>query len=201
MKFVYNHKPIAKQRHRSTRTGHTYDPQHAQKMETKKDSVAQMFENGFKSLKNESLMLSATICREMPKSWSKAKKNALKGKPCDKKPDLDNYLKYYSDVLNTVAYDDDSQIASITACKIWDDKNLVTLNLTPIGGDMIVEHAKTIHKEISMADLEAMVKKAHRLGITGRNLVNIFSQEDSEGKHIYFECEALKPHGGSNGDV
>lgn len=200
MKFVFNHKPIAKQRHRTTRVGHTYDPQHTQKMAIKMESIAQMFENDVKSLKNQSLMLSATICREMPKSWSKGKKKAFIGQPCEKKPDLDNYLKFYSDVLNTIAYDDDSQIASITACKIWDEKNQVTLTLTPLGGDMIVEHAKTIQKEISMADLESMIKKAHRLGMTGRNLVNIFAQEDREGKHIYFECEALKPHIGIHGE-
>ena len=38
---------------------------------------------------------------------------------CDKKPDIDNIIKSIQDGLNGVAYDDDCQVVSITANKIY----------------------------------------------------------------------------------
>jgi hypothetical protein len=57
---------------------------------------------------------------------------------------------------------------------------------------MITEHAKTINAEITAADLEYMVKKANKIGKQGREIVRVYMQEDAEGRHVYFECEALK---------
>lgn len=57
---------------------------------------------------------------------------------------------------------------------------------------MINEHAITFKGEITIEELGYMVKKANRIGKSGRDLVRVFIQEDEEGKHVYFEVEALK---------
>jgi hypothetical protein len=36
-----------------------------------------------------------------------------------------------------------------------------------------------------------MVKKANRLGLQKRQISNVFTQDDAEGHHIYFETEPL----------
>lgn len=57
---------------------------------------------------------------------------------------------------------------------------------------MINEHALTAKKDLSIEDLNYMVRKANKLGRSNREIVRVFVQEDDEGKHYYFECEALK---------
>lgn len=57
---------------------------------------------------------------------------------------------------------------------------------------MLNEHAITYNDKISMKDLEYLVKKANRLGLSGRDLVHVYQQEDSEGIHVYFEVTGLK---------
>ena len=57
---------------------------------------------------------------------------------------------------------------------------------------MINEHAKTIRFEISVEDLSYMVKKANKLGISGRSISRVYCEEDDEGKHYYFEVQAPK---------
>ncbi|NGX36893.1 MAG: hypothetical protein K1000chlam2_00038 [Chlamydiae bacterium] len=59
---------------------------------------------------------------------------------------------------------------------------------------MINEHAKTLVGEITMADLDYLIKKANRLGKSHRKITRIYQQEDDEGRHIYFEVESLKQH-------
>lgn len=57
----------------------------------------------------------------MPQSYSKKRTEAcLSGleRPC-KKPDLDNIIKAMMDGMNEVIYDDDVQIVSITATKLY----------------------------------------------------------------------------------
>ena len=58
---------------------------------------------------------------------------------------------------------------------------------------MITEHALTVKEEMTASQLEYLVKKANKLGKLGRDVVRVYSQEDGEGKHIYFECEGIKP--------
>lgn len=56
---------------------------------------------------------------------------------------------------------------------------------------MLNEHAITYSEKISMKDLEYLVKKANRLGNSGREIVRVYQQEDSEGHHVYFEVTGL----------
>lgn len=56
---------------------------------------------------------------------------------------------------------------------------------------MVNEHALTIKEKMTREELTYMIKKANRLGLQKRQILNVFSQDDSEGHHIYFETDAL----------
>ena len=63
--------------------------------------------------------LDITFYIEMPKSWSKKKREAMYMKPHQSKPDLDNLVKAFCDAL----YDDDAGVYSIQCAKYWSDEN------------------------------------------------------------------------------
>ena len=55
---------------------------------------------------------------EVPRSWPKARREcAAKGEPVCARPDLDNIVKRVLDALNGIAFNDDCQVAAITAVK------------------------------------------------------------------------------------
>jgi len=189
MRLILEEKPQAKARHRLSKRGYAYDPQSVKKESDKWAFKSQMAEKGFKRLPKQSLLTTLTFGIQRPRSCRDGAANALH---CLSVPDVDNCIKYYFDVLNGIAYEDDSHITHVWAEKIYTEKAGVEINITPMGGEMIQEHAKTIKGEITLSDLEYMVMKAHRIGLSGRNLVRVYAQEDGEGKHIYFECQALK---------
>lgn len=56
---------------------------------------------------------------------------------------------------------------------------------------MLNEHAVTYVEKISMDKLEYLVKKANRLGKSGREIVRVYQQEDADGFHVYFEVTGL----------
>ena len=53
----------------------------------------------------------------MPKSWSKKKRDLMRGKPHQETPDLDNLLKAVNDAL----LEQDKIIYQISATKLWSD--------------------------------------------------------------------------------
>lgn len=192
MQFVIPGKPIAKARHKSRRTPFgiaTYDPQKASKDNVGKYIKLKMREKGLQSLQDRPLHLDLRIGTQKPKRLAKAPQNALYAIT---KPDLDNYLKFYSDAMNNIAYHDDNLIASISASKFYTDDPFVQITLSTIEDTMINEHAKTLQDHPTIDDLEYMIKKANKLGKAGRDILRVFVQNDSEGKHIYFETEPLQ---------
>lgn len=193
MRLILNEAPIAKKRPRFSKNG-TYDAQSRDKRGLKWVFASQMRQNGFLKLSNEAIQMEVLCYCSIPESFSKHRKIALNGGPVTTKPDLDNYLKFYLDVLNGIAYDDDNLVSSIYAEKRYSDKPRIEININPYGGTMINEHALTVKCEIKVEDLDYMVKKANRLGRLSREVVRVYSQEDNEGKHIYFEVEG--PRGG-----
>jgi len=76
--------------------------------------------------------LSVDITFYMPftKSTSKTKINSGLHIPHTKRPDLDNLLKFYLDLLNGIVYFDDSLIAKLVAQKVYstDPKTVIILN-------------------------------------------------------------------------
>jgi len=65
--------------------------------------------------------LSITFHLPIPKSWSKAKQKAAQDGELAPvtRPDIDNYIKSVMDALNGVAYEDDSQVVTLTAAKLY----------------------------------------------------------------------------------
>lgn len=56
---------------------------------------------------------------QIPKSWSKKKKNEHIGKFCNNNADIDNYCKAILDSLNGKYYIDDKQIVMLRARMFW----------------------------------------------------------------------------------
>ena len=61
----------------------------------------------------------------MPKSWSKKRKDQMRGKGNVSKPDADNIVKAIFDGLNGIAYKDDCQITNFSISKKWADENYI----------------------------------------------------------------------------
>ena len=55
---------------------------------------------------------------QIPKSWSKKKKEEHIGKPHLPRPDLDNYIKAWNDSV----FEEDSVVWKFKASKLWTDK-------------------------------------------------------------------------------
>ena len=56
---------------------------------------------------------------QMPKSWSKKKKELHNGNPHKQRPDLDNYIKAWCDSV----FEEDSVVWRFKASKRWTDKH------------------------------------------------------------------------------
>lgn len=66
---------------------------------------------------------------QIPKSWSKKKKEEKEGKHCDNNADLDNYVKATLDSLEGKYYNNDKQIAMIRARKYWSNDGRIEFKM------------------------------------------------------------------------
>ena len=55
----------------------------------------------------------------IPKSWSTKKRIAAIGKPHSSRPDVDNLIKFVSDALNEILWDDDAIIYQVRGTKTY----------------------------------------------------------------------------------
>lgn len=196
MRFIIETDPIAKARHRTKLMGRrviTYDPQSQEKYRAKYLVKRFMKDNDFKSIDSGPISMCLMNYVKIPDSLSSKQKKALEGTPCDKRPDIDNYFKFWADVLNEISYGDDRQITSMWSDKVYSSNPRIEIYLNKIyvGNCMINEHALTLNGEIKSEELKYMVQKANRLGMQNRQILNVFTLEDAEGKHVYFETEPL----------
>jgi hypothetical protein len=51
---------------------------------------------------------------------------------------------------------------------------------------MLHEHAITYKDKITLRDLDYLVKKANKLGRSGKEIVHINEESDLEGTHVYY---------------
>ncbi len=56
---------------------------------------------------------------------------------------------------------------------------------------MLHEHALTYKDRLLVVDLEYLVKKANKLGLSGREVIYISEEKDIEGTHIYYHVTGL----------
>lgn len=138
------------------------------------------------------IMFKMTAHMPKPKSWSKKRSNEAEGMPHITKPDSSNILKMYEDILNGIAYKDDSQIFLCLCEKYYSDKPKVEIQIISMGDVMVDEHVKTINTPIDITELDYIVKKANSLGESGRRIHKVYSKEDNQGKHIFFEVQSMK---------
>ncbi len=130
--FTIPGEPKSKLRHRTTKTGFTYNPQ--QNVE---------YENWVKQcyyIEHKQKMLTGQIKATVeayftiPKSTSKKKRKLMieeKIRPT-KKPDTDNIAKIVLDSLNTLAFDDDKQIVDLRVLKFYSEEPRVEVTLEPV---------------------------------------------------------------------
>ncbi len=57
---------------------------------------------------------------------------------------------------------------------------------------MLHEHAVTYQDRLSVADLDYMIKKANKLGKSGRDVLRVHEESDAEGVHVYFDVTGLR---------
>lgn len=137
-RIFVNHKPIAKKRHR---TGNlrgrtvTYDPQSHDKINTKFVLSDMLRQEGLLEPLEGPINIKLVSYDLYPKSWSKKAIKTNQATGCWKttKPDVDNYVKFYLDVLNGIAYKDDAQIVKILAEKKYSDKQGIEIKITKPG--------------------------------------------------------------------
>lgn len=115
--------PKAKARPRKGRYGF-YTPKDTKDAETE---IAWHVRKAFPEPLEGAVSVSLVFQVPMPKSWSNKKKEAMLGKPHIQRPDLDNFIKLWSDACNEILYNDDSQIYQIVATKVWAEKGGIHL--------------------------------------------------------------------------
>lgn len=57
---------------------------------------------------------------------------------------------------------------------------------------MIKEHAILYNKDLTPEKLSYLIDKANKLGLLNRKIHSVSQETDSEGKHIFFECDDME---------
>lgn len=88
------------------------------------------------------LKVTATIAP--PQSWPNWKREAALANRIEPttKPDLDNIVKLVKDALNKVAWQDDAQVTSIDACKVYGSCEGLRIDIYRRVGFMTAQNAK-----------------------------------------------------------
>ena len=120
IKFTISGKPKALKRHRPSARGGYYDPS----SKDKKDVLLQIAAYKPKKLLEGDIELLFVFYFPRPKSHYRTGKRSHVRKAKapvyhSVKPDIDNLIKFYSDLFSKNFYKDDSQICSIQAIKAY----------------------------------------------------------------------------------
>lgn len=121
--------PVGKMR--AGRKGrNSYDPQQALKEGYKWQVRSQYREEPL----GQPVVIDAIFMMPIPKSTSKVKQRAMLNGTYHHtvKPDVDNILKFYLDVLNNLVVKDDNQVVEVRARKIYSSKPGVHLRIIPV---------------------------------------------------------------------
>jgi len=127
--YTLSGKPIPLARPRLGKT-HTYDSQAKLKEASSWEIMAQRPKPFL--LTKRPLQMVVTFNMGMPKAWSRIKQDHFVSKPCLTRPDVDNLLKYLLDVCNGLLFEDDSQVTSVHAKKIYSFVPSTTFQLIEI---------------------------------------------------------------------
>lgn len=126
--------PLAQQRPRfSPKSGTVFDPQSKAKKVLNTVFASQMHENGLLMLPDGALQLELCAYSPPPVSWPQGRLKCAEDMYKLTKPDLDNNIKAYLDILNGIAYSDDRFIARLICEKRYSFNPRVQINITQIG--------------------------------------------------------------------
>ncbi len=178
---------IPQQRPRFSKKGHVYNPQRNEKQEIQYGIKQQCINKRILKPVTGILMCKMTFYIKIPRY---ANTDALKteiGDYCIKRPDLDNYIKFYLDCMNEIVYEDDAQIAHLLCKKVYSDKPRVNIKIYSLENNMTTEHAITIKNDVTLSDLEYLIKKANRIGKLDKDILRIFIESDEDGQHVYYD--------------
>ena len=114
-------KAISKSRPRFTKQGYTYTDKKTFNHEKTVRILGKAVMKG-DSPNEGQLELDIAFVFEMPKSWSLKKRAEKLGTPHCVRPDIDNLIKIV-DALNNVVWEDDCQVARLTAMKMWGEEH------------------------------------------------------------------------------
>jgi Holliday junction resolvase RusA-like endonuclease len=117
---------IAQKRHRYAR-GFVYDPS----SKDKKIAIQQIKEQFTGKPYTDALKIKFVFHIKRPKAHFRTGKYSDELKKTapvyhTKRPDVDNFVKFYMDCMNKVVYLDDSQVIELRATKEYDDKESYT---------------------------------------------------------------------------
>lgn len=122
IKLTIPGKPMGKQRHRTTKSGHTFTPQKTVNYETR---IQEAFRAEYPDHVpfTGRVWMSLDIYCPIPVSTSNRKRAQMLENDIlpTKKPDIDNVIKLVADALNGIAYADDKQIVGLEANKWYSD--------------------------------------------------------------------------------
>jgi Holliday junction resolvase RusA-like endonuclease len=137
IELILEGKPIAKKRPRFARIGKgikTYDIQREDKSKLRMNIRHQLFDKRLFEKFTKPLKLEMVFESSPADSWSEKKKQAVYEKYDPRKPDIDNYVKMYLDVMNNLVYKDDNQVVELWCKKIFSDKPKVIILISEIDG-------------------------------------------------------------------
>ena len=136
--FFIPGKPRGKGRPRFTRSGHTYTDDATREYEARIRWAYKSTPGAGFYPKGVPVYVHICICVPVPVSWpAKRRQDALNGVDIPQsKPDIDNVIKAVLDALNTVAWDDDTQVAAVAATRKFVAQGVEGLQVTieEIGG-------------------------------------------------------------------
>jgi Holliday junction resolvase RusA-like endonuclease len=134
IKLTIQGKPIPKKRPRFARQGkfvRTYSDQADDVKATQLIIKTQL--KGVESLTG-AVNLYAWFYMPIPQSTSNRRRSAMISGDIHhtKKPDLDNLVKFISDCLNGLAFQDDSQVVNINAVKLYGEEPRTEIQITEV---------------------------------------------------------------------
>ena len=129
MLFTIEGEPRGKQRPRLTKSGIVYTPSETTHYE-KSVKACYLMAGGCKI--HGPVKVTVWAFLKIPPSKSAKAREAMRGTPATKKPDIDNILKIILDGLNGVAYDDDKQVVQATVYKGYRPEPSVSVDVEEV---------------------------------------------------------------------
>lgn len=135
LNLLLKEEPLAQPRHRHYKRDQqvfTFDPKSKDKKRLKGIILFQALANGHRILQDRAIYMDLCVYSPIPRSWSKRARIEAEGKPKITKPDMDNVIKLYMDVMNGIIYDDDKQITCLSASKFYSENPRVEISICPL---------------------------------------------------------------------